>query len=89
MGGLAVWGNYVWCLAIATQFKGLGGANRWGGGSFKVILGMASHKEDEDWSNSWLLLIFIFINSRHIAVQGICKFQVSNFRNIFMVLGYY
>ena len=89
MGALAVWGNYVWCLAIATQFKGLGGANRWGGGSFKVILGMASHKEDEGWSNSWLLFYLYIYNPKHIAVQGICKFQVSNFRNIFMVLGYY
>ena len=31
-GGRTVRGNYVWCLVIATKFKGLGRANRWEGG---------------------------------------------------------
>ena len=28
LGELAVRGNYVWCLVVVINFKGLGGANR-------------------------------------------------------------
>ena len=37
--GLVIRGNYVWCLAIVTKFKGLGGANRWGEGGLKSSYG--------------------------------------------------
>ena len=38
LGGRAVIGNYVWCLAIVTIFKGLGGAIGEEEGSFKVTI---------------------------------------------------
>ena len=34
---------------------------------------MTSHKGDEGLSNLWLLLIFVFVNSRNITIQGIYK----------------
>ena len=34
LGLLAVKRKYVWCLAIATKFKGLGGGNRREGGRY-------------------------------------------------------
>ena len=33
--GLALGGNYVWCLDIVTRFKELEVANRTGGGKFQ------------------------------------------------------
>ena len=74
LGRLVVRGNHVWCLAIYTKFKGLGGANRWGGRRFSSHhTGMTSHKGDESWSNLWLLVTFVFVNSRNITIQGTNK----------------
>ena len=39
---------------------------------------MTIHKGDEGWSNLWLLLLFVFVNSSSITIQGIynnIKFQ--------------
>ena len=34
LGGLAIKRKCVWCLAIATKYKGLGGVNRCEGGRY-------------------------------------------------------
>ena len=34
---------------------------------------MANHKGQEDWTKLQLMLIFVFVNSRNITIQGIYK----------------
>ena len=34
---------------------------------------MKIHKGNKGWSNLWLLLIFVFANTRNITIQGVYK----------------